>query len=90
MGLGDVDFAADVTFLVKGAPAMDQRPKCRFCAGRLHEWVDLGMSPPCESFLAEDRLNAMEPFYPLAAYVCESCFLVQLQEYVAPEEIFTA
>jgi SAM-dependent methyltransferase len=68
---------------------MDQRPKCRFCAGRLHEWVDLGMSPPCESFLAEDRLNAMEPFYPLAAYVCESCFLVQLQEYVAPEEIFT-
>ena len=68
---------------------MALRPKCRFCSGRLHEWVDLGMSPPCESFLAEDRLNAMEPFYPLAAYVCESCFLVQLQEYVAPEEIFT-
>ena len=31
----------------------------------------------------------MEPFYPLVAFVCRECHLVQLQEYVAPAEIFT-
>jgi hypothetical protein len=46
------------------------------------------MSPLCESFLRADQLNNMEPFYPLHAYVCEQCFLVQLEEYVAPEAIF--
>jgi SAM-dependent methyltransferase len=61
---------------------------CRFCGGVLHPFVDLGMSPLCESFLAQEQLNAMEPFYPLAAKVCGDCFLVQLQEYVAPEAIF--
>jgi hypothetical protein len=47
------------------------------------------MSPLCESFLPPDRLNQMEPFYPLKVYVCENCFLVQLEEYVSPEDIFT-
>jgi SAM-dependent methyltransferase len=47
------------------------------------------MSPLCESYLAKDQLNSMEPFYPLAAYVCRDCLLVQLQEYVAPEHIFS-
>ena len=47
------------------------------------------MSPLCESFLTEDQLDSMEPFYPLHVFVCESCFLVQLQEYVSPESIFT-
>jgi C-methyltransferase C-terminal domain/Putative zinc binding domain/Methyltransferase domain len=51
--------------------------------------VDLGMSPLCESFLPADRLNTMEPFYPLHVFVCERCFLVQLEEYVSPDEIFT-
>ena len=54
-----------------------------------HTFVDLGMSPLCESFLTADHLNQMEPFYPLHVYVCEKCFLVQLEEYVSPEEIFT-
>ncbi len=63
---------------------------CRFCRAPLrHTFVDLGMSPLCESFLPADRLNAMEPFYPLHVRVCERCFLVQLQEYVSPEHIFT-
>jgi SAM-dependent methyltransferase len=62
---------------------------CRFCGGRLEGFVDLGMSPPCESFLSADKLDAVEAFYPLAAQVCGDCFLVQLKEYVAPEEIFT-
>jgi SAM-dependent methyltransferase len=62
---------------------------CRHCGGPLAEFVDLGMSPLCESFLAKDQLNTMERFYPLAAYVCRACLLVQLQEYVAPENIFS-
>jgi SAM-dependent methyltransferase len=62
---------------------------CRFCGGSLFDFVDLGMSPLCESFISKDRLDAPERFYPLAAYVCGACFLVQLEEYVAPEEIFT-
>ncbi len=47
------------------------------------------MSPLCETFLRADELNRMEPFYPLRVWVCEKCFLVQLQEYVSPAEIFT-
>jgi SAM-dependent methyltransferase len=46
------------------------------------------MSPLCESYLSPDELNRMEPFYPLHAYVCGQCFLVQVQEYVAPDRIF--
>jgi 2-polyprenyl-3-methyl-5-hydroxy-6-metoxy-1,4-benzoquinol methylase len=63
---------------------------CRFCGAMLqHTFVDLGMSPLCESYLSTDQLNQMEPFYPLHVYVCEHCFLVQLEEYVSPEHIFT-
>ncbi len=68
---------------------MNNCVNCRFCGGALAEFVDLGMSPLCESYLAKDQLNSMEAFYPLAAYVCSDCLLVQLQEYVAPEHIFS-
>ncbi|MGH7412740.1 MAG: methyltransferase domain-containing protein, partial [Candidatus Rokuibacteriota bacterium] len=62
---------------------------CRFCGTRLsHTLVDLGMSPLCESFLTREQLNKMEPFFPLHAYVCGECFLVQVEEYVGPERIF--
>jgi hypothetical protein len=65
-------------------------PICRFCRSPLqHTLVDLGMSPLCESYLTAEQLNQMEPFYPLHVYVCESCFLVQLEEYVSPEAIFS-
>jgi len=63
---------------------------CLFCGAALrHTFVDLGMSPLCESYVPEDELNHMEPFYPLHVYVCDHCFLVQLEEYVSPAEIFT-
>ena len=63
---------------------------CLFCKTPLrHTFVDLGMSPLCESYVATQRLNEMEPFYPLHAWVCEACFLVQVQEYVRPEHIFS-
>ncbi|MBD2163118.1 methyltransferase domain-containing protein [Calothrix membranacea FACHB-236] len=64
--------------------------ECLFCGTGLHHtFVDLGMSPPCESYRSVKQLNEMEPFYPLHAYVCENCLLVQLQEYVSPENIFS-
>lgn len=47
------------------------------------------MSPLCESFLTADQLDQMEPYFPLHTLVCGNCFLVQLQEYVKPEHIFT-
>lgn len=50
---------------------------------------DLGMSPLCESFLAADQTNHMEPFYPLKVWVCHECLLAQLEQYVAPEHIFS-
>lgn len=63
---------------------------CRFCGEPLHHtFVDLGMSPLCESYVSAEQLNMMEPFYPLHVYVCGACFLVQLEEYVSPENIFS-
>ena len=63
---------------------------CRLCHAPLTKsFVDLGMSPLCESFLAADQLDQMEPYFPLRVLVCDGCFLVQLQEYVKPEHIFT-
>jgi SAM-dependent methyltransferase len=63
---------------------------CRFCDEPLqHTFVDLGMSPLCESYLTADQLDGMEPFYPLHARVCHRCFLVQVPQYVGPEGIFT-
>src|SRR5262249_14725878 len=63
---------------------------CRHCAAPLrHTFVDLGNSPLCETFLRTEQLNEMEPFYPLHVWVCDVCFLVQLQEYVRPENIFS-
>jgi 2-polyprenyl-3-methyl-5-hydroxy-6-metoxy-1,4-benzoquinol methylase len=64
--------------------------RCRFCESPLQvTFVDLGMSPLCESFLSAEQLNQMEPFFPLHVWVCEKCFLVQLEEYVNVENIFT-
>jgi hypothetical protein len=72
-------------------PAVGPAPAhCRFCGAPLHTTVvDLGMSPLCESYLRADQLNQMEPFYPLHVWVCDQCYLVQLEEYVTPDHIFT-
>ena len=65
-------------------------PQCRFCGARLeHVFADLGLSPIANSFVPADRLNAMEPFFPLRALVCGSCFLVQLEDYETPENLFS-
>jgi len=62
---------------------------CRSCGTPVKTtFVDLGMSPLCESFIAAGATDAMEPYYPLHALVCGECFLVQLKEYVSPDDIF--
>src|ERR1700729_4360031 len=67
-----------------------ERGSCRLCgAGLKTTFVDLGMSPLCENFLRSEQLDEMEPYFPLHVLVCDNCFLVQLQEYVKPANIFT-
>jgi hypothetical protein len=63
---------------------------CRFCTAPVEAvFADLGMSPLANSYLPPERANGMEPFYPLRALVCEQCFLVQLEEFETPEQIFS-
>jgi 2-polyprenyl-3-methyl-5-hydroxy-6-metoxy-1,4-benzoquinol methylase len=63
--------------------------KCRFCKNPLtHEFVDLANSPPSNSYLRAEQLDEPEIFYPLRVFVCEKCFLVQIDEYKKAEEIF--
>src|SRR5688572_10201808 len=69
--------------------APTHRPNCRFCGNVLATtFVDLGMSPLCQTHITAEQLNQMEPFYPLHVYICGHCFLVQLEQYVAPSVIF--
>uniref|UniRef100_E6Q721 C-methyltransferase n=1 Tax=mine drainage metagenome TaxID=410659 RepID=E6Q721_9ZZZZ len=64
--------------------------KCRLCGAELSiTFVDLGMSPPSNAFLLETSLPQMERFYPLHTFVCSQCFLVQLEEFETPQEIFS-
>jgi 2-polyprenyl-3-methyl-5-hydroxy-6-metoxy-1,4-benzoquinol methylase len=63
--------------------------KCRFCKNQLERSVvDLGMSPLCQKHVKPENLNDMEKFYPLHAYICEKCWLMQLEEFATPDEIF--
>ena len=60
--------------------------RCRHCDAPLTDIVaDLGTHPLCESYLTADQLSQMEPHYPLIVYVCRSCWLVQLEEFVTRE-----
>jgi len=64
--------------------------KCRFCAAPLSRvFCDLGSSPLSNSFLDANAPLAAEPRYPLCAYVCERCLLVQLEAFETPEQIFS-
>jgi SAM-dependent methyltransferase len=71
-------------------PSQRVRKSCRFCDAPLQAvFADLGSSPLANSYLPPERIDAMEPFYPLRALVCERCFLVQLEEFESPVEIFS-
>ncbi|MFF0225001.1 class I SAM-dependent methyltransferase [Streptomyces sp. NPDC004629] len=64
--------------------------RCRLCgSATLASVVDLGVTPPCESFLAADQLDRPEPAYPLHLRVCTDCWLAQIPPLITPEETFT-
>ncbi len=63
--------------------------KCRFCKNDLeYSVINLGMSPLCQKHVKPEHANDMEKFYPLHAFVCEHCWLMQLEEFATPDEIF--
>ena len=63
---------------------------CRLCGANLTEtFVDLGMSPLCESYVPAGKTDGAETFYPLHVRICSDCLLVQLAAYVAGEDIFS-
>ena len=63
---------------------------CRFCNNTLkHEFIDLVNSPPSNSYLTKEQLNEPEVFYPLKLFICENCFLVQIDEIKKASEIFS-
>jgi SAM-dependent methyltransferase len=79
-----VQHVPDASSAVKGAV------RCRHCGAQLSDIVvDLGVQPLCESYLTAEDLDDEEPRYPLQVYVCRVCWLVQLEEFVAPREIFS-
>src|SRR6201987_4402430 len=64
--------------------------QCRLCGAPLtRTFVDLGMSPLCESYVSEEHLDEAEVFYPLHVRLCDACLLVQLPAYVTGEHIFS-
>ena len=72
-----------------GRPNLKTSP-CRFCGTPLtRSFIDLGTSPPSNSYLRESDLRRSEMHHPLHAFVCASCYLVQLEEFETPEQIFS-
>jgi len=82
--------AATVTPLPLAVKQHAAAGRCRFCGTGLRStFVDLGMSPLCETYPSAEELNRGETYYPLHVYVCEECWLVQLDEYESAENIFS-
>jgi SAM-dependent methyltransferase len=64
--------------------------KCRLCESEnLLSVLDLGATPPCESFLTAADLDEPEQTYPLHLRLCEECLLLQIPALITPEETFT-
>jgi hypothetical protein len=47
------------------------------------------MSPLCETYPSATDLSRGEVYYPLHVYICDECFLAQLEEFTSPENIFS-
>lgn len=63
---------------------------CRLCGAKLtRTFVDLGSSPPCETYPSEAQTDEPEVFFPLHVRICDECLLVQLPPYVDNVEIFS-
>ena len=81
--------AAELLRPEPGATLIEAGVRCRGCGEQLTEtFADLGLTPFANSYVQSSATERMEPFYPLHAYVCGSCFLVQLAEFETPQAIF--
>lgn len=68
----------------------ERRYLCRHCgAALLHQVLDLGKSPLANAFVALDRRDDPEVFYPLRTWICDRCWLMQVPEFARAEGIFT-
>jgi len=66
-------------------------PACRHCKAPLPKvFLDLGHAPPSNAYLSPDRLNAPEMTFPLRLRVCESCWLVQTEDFTEADRLFDA
>lgn len=66
-----------------------RKPACRFCGRMLvHTFVDLGTTSLCQRHVTPAMYNEAEPTWPLHAFVCDGCFLVQVSHEVKPEFLF--
>ena len=75
---------------VESVATASQRAACRFCGAALrHTLVDLGDVAAVRKLSDASQLGCMEPFYPLHVWLCDQCWLAQLQEYVSPRSIFS-
>jgi hypothetical protein len=85
------EVAADPENIVdRNGPAVPGATACRHCDAKLElTLVDLGKSPLCQTVLTTEQLEHGEAFYPLHVRACERCWLVQIPEFVPPEDIFT-
>ncbi|MHA7816748.1 MAG: class I SAM-dependent methyltransferase [Pseudohaliea sp.] len=64
---------------------------CRHCETPLrHVFLDLGFAPPSNAYLSEADLQRPETSYPLKLFVCDQCWLVQTQDFVAADALFTS
>ena len=65
--------------------------RCRHCGEPVDlVLVDLGSSPPSNSYLTNEGLRSSEVWFPLRVLVCESCWLVQTQDFADAALLFDA
>ena len=65
--------------------------KCRHCQTELTSTlIDLGTSPPSNSYITNKTIHGPEKYFPLRVLVCEKCWLVQTEDYAGAEELFDA
>ena len=64
---------------------------CRHCNTALtHTFLDLGFAPPSNAYLSAEGLTQSEKYYPLKLFVCDSCWLVQTEDYASADELFSS
>jgi SAM-dependent methyltransferase len=65
--------------------------KCRHCNAQLeHVFLDLAFAPPSNAYLSKEDLRTPEKYFPLKLFVCDQCWLVQTEDYVCADELFSS